>query len=73
VRALVEIQDWKEIVVVIDAPTSPEEFVALSDSLYELGRKEDLAALLASPFATKSKDPGVVQCVAIMRGRLRGK
>lgn len=70
VRALVEIPDWKEIVVIIDSPTSPEEFVALSDSFYELGRRKDLAALLESPFAKKSRDPGVVQCVAIMRSRL---
>ena len=70
VRALVEIQDWNEIVSVIDTPMSPEEFIALSDSLYELGRKDDLAQLLASPFAMNSQDPGVVQSVALMRTRL---
>ncbi len=73
VHALAELQDWNELVVVIDAPTSPEEFIVLCDSLYELGRRDDLAKLLGSWFAMNSKDLGVVQSVALWRSRLGGR
>ncbi len=73
VHALAALQDWNKIVTVIDAPTSPEEFIVLCESLYELGRRDDLAKLLESSIAKHSEDLGVIQAVALWRSRLGGR
>ena len=66
VEALGGLKDYKEIRVVFNPPSSSAEFVLLSDALNELGEKSELAALLVSPFATSSRDPGVLQCIDMM-------
>ena len=73
VVALGKLQDWEKISVVFNPPSSADEFVLLCEALDELGRKADLSALLGSPFALANKDPGVIQCIAMMRHRIGGR
>lgn len=73
IAALGKLQDWKEISVVFNPPSSPDEFVLLCEALDELGNKTDLSTLLVTPFAVASEDPGVIQCIAMMRPRIGGR
>lgn len=67
--ALESLQDWIEVIRVLNPPEAPNEFVLLCDAYYELGRLAELRNLISSPFATSSADAGVAQCIAIMLAR----
>lgn len=71
--ALGKLQDWNEISSVFNPPTSSDEFVLLCEALDELGKKNELSSLLTSTFALSSADPGVIQCISMMRSRIGGR
>ena len=71
-KALVELQNWVQIVELFKDPASPDEFIGLADAFYELGNKSELRTLLDSRYAADSTDVGVRQFIEIYRNRLKG-
>jgi hypothetical protein len=70
VQALGTLRDWPEVEAVLGTPESPDEFVLLCEALDEMGNTSKLRDLLASPFAVNNTDPGVAQCISMMRHRV---
>jgi hypothetical protein len=69
-EALGELRDWQEVRSRLHLPQSPAEFVLLCDALYELGDKTALSRLIQSRFALASTDPGVADCINLMKARI---
>lgn len=72
-EAFAQMESWSDVVTLCDPPRSATDFVALAEALYQLRRKQDLAALIESEFAKNSTESGVRQSIELAHRRLGGR